>query len=367
MGSFKRSKGPTVTSPDRGHFANRTRDAFTVGPDDLVIVPMVAVALALVKLVRLIIRLLIRLLDFLFPILLQLMRFPLFTLRILGDGITAATRAIVAILPVGGTRRAAWREAVATYWAWLRQRFSYRAFEEWLHHAFESGMAWVFKTCRTLSPRAALLVIFGAVLWLPISFGAATLMHALLLAYATKLPAWMQLLHPFATVIAKSKLLVLPVYPAAWPQAKKHPLVQGMFEAWRVIASLTLARKTAVRYGQLDSAGAVAVDGLKQAASRVGLRELYELFLAGVNETAAAIGWGIHLMLLGLISVLGALPLVGDLVQRYVADYEEAERRPSEAFSSRVSDFFARWSIKFTAEYYETKEREATAHGHAAG
>ena len=32
-------------------------------------------------------------------------------------------------------------------------------------------------------------------------------------------PSWIQLLHPVATVIAKSKLLVLPAYPAAWPQA----------------------------------------------------------------------------------------------------------------------------------------------------
>ena len=38
------------------------------------------------------------------------MRFPLFTLRILGDGIAALLKGIVRILPVGGTRRAAWRE-----------------------------------------------------------------------------------------------------------------------------------------------------------------------------------------------------------------------------------------------------------------
>ena len=40
-------------------------------------------------------------------------------------------------------------------------------------------------------------------------------MHAVLFAKVTSWPAWMQLLHPLATVIAKSKLLVLPVYPAA--------------------------------------------------------------------------------------------------------------------------------------------------------
>jgi hypothetical protein len=52
-------------------------------------------------------------------------------------------------------------------------------------------------------------------------------MHAVLLANAASLPAWMQLLHPVAAVIAKSKLLVLPAYPAAWPQAKKQAWVQA--------------------------------------------------------------------------------------------------------------------------------------------
>ena len=84
-------------------------------------------------------------------------------------------------------------------------------------------MEWVFRKCRTLSPRTAFYVIIAAILWLPISLGVATTMHALLLANAASLPAWMQLLHPFATVIAKSKLLVLPVYPAAWPQATPRP------------------------------------------------------------------------------------------------------------------------------------------------
>ena len=48
----------------------------------------------------------------------------------------------------------------------------------------------------------------------------------------------MQFLHPVATVIAKSKLLVLPVYPAAWPQAKQHPFMQAMIRCYRYLASL---------------------------------------------------------------------------------------------------------------------------------
>src|SRR5215212_5978820 len=164
--------------PGRGH----TPDDFTVGVEDVVIVPLAAAALAVKQALTSALTLLIRLLDLLFPILLQLMRFPLFTLRILGDGIITLSKAVVAILPVGRARRAAWREWISIYWALLRQKISYHAFEQWLHHAFENGMAWVFETCRTLTPRSALIVIFGAVLWLPVSFGAATLLHGVLLA-----------------------------------------------------------------------------------------------------------------------------------------------------------------------------------------
>ena len=85
-------------------------------------------------------------------------------------------------------------------------------------------------------------------------------MHAVLLANAALLPAWMQLLHPVATIIAKSKLLVLPAYPAAWPQAKKHAWVQAAFRCMHRIAALNRIRKTAHRYEQSKQAFAQAGD-----------------------------------------------------------------------------------------------------------
>ena len=149
-------------------------ESFGPGVDDLVIVPLVVVAFAIWRILRRTFFILIDIIDFLFPILLQVMRFPLFTLRILGDGIAALLKGIVRFLPVGGDRRTAWREFISQHWAWLRQKFSYKAFEQWLHHAFENGMAWVFKTCRAMTPRTAFIVLIGAVLWLPISFTIAT-------------------------------------------------------------------------------------------------------------------------------------------------------------------------------------------------
>jgi len=336
-------------------------ESFPVGLEDLVLLPLVTLAVAVKWTIKGIINLLVRLLDILFPLFMQIMRFPLFTLRILGDGIAALTKVIVSILPVGGTRRAAWRNAISAYWAWLRRKFSYHAFEEWLHHAFEKGMAWVFRRCRTLTPNQALLVIFGAVLWLPISFGAATLMHTLLIAYATSLPAWMQLLHPLATVIAKSKLLVLPVYPAAWPQAKQHPLVQSLFQVWSYLATLYLFRKTAARFRQTDTAAIAGAETLERGAQSAGLTGFNNALFDALNTTATLFAYGVRAVLLWCIAALAAVPVFGNIVRRYEAQYEEVGRHPKPPVSERMNDFYARWSVKFTAKYYEDREREEAA------
>jgi hypothetical protein len=178
-------------------------------------------------------------------------------------------------------------------------------------------MAWVFRKCRHLTPNTALLVILGAVLWLPISFGAATALHAVLFAKVMSLPAWMQLLHPLATIIAKTKLLVLPVYPAAWPQAKKHPFVQLVFMSYQTIKCLYVIKKVYFRYRQAETAGIAAVERLERAAI-----------------LASAVTW--------LRKVL------------------VAKRFGVEKPTRKLRSFFGRWSIQFSAEYYESKERQAS-------
>ncbi len=310
----------TATKSQLGSYGS-----FGVGVEDIVILPLVAIAVIVKVLLRALLTILVDIIDWLFPILLQVMRFPLFTIRILGDGIAVLLKGVMRFLPIGNMRRQAWQGFISRNWAWCRQSLSYRAFEEWLHHALEDGMAWVFRKCRSLTPPVALLVIIGAVLWLPISFGVATLMHAVLVAKAASLPPWMQLLHPVATVIAKSKLLVLPAYPAAWPQAKRHPVVQAMITFWRHLTTLYLMRKIGYRYGQ----------------------------------TELAIERGLRALAAGTVAVLSALPLSSGIVRRYKEHCEEVSRQPSAPFSDKVTDFFARWSIKFSPEYYEAKEREA--------
>src|SRR6266850_4351072 len=256
-------------------------------------------------------------LDYAFPLAMQIVWLPLFAARVLGNVIVTVINGALRFLPISETKRRQWSISIRRNWSWLRRKISYRAFEQAVHIAFESGMAWVFRKCRHLTPNTALLVILGAALWLPISFGVATAMHAVLFAKVTSWPAWMQLLHPLATVIAKSKLLVLPVYPAAWPHAKKHPFVQLVFKSYETIKDLYVIKKVGFRYRQAETAGIAAVEKLERTA--------------------------------GLASVV-----------TWLRKAHVAERFGVEMPTQKLSSFFSRWSIKFSAEYYEAKEQQAS-------
>jgi hypothetical protein len=182
-----------MNSAMRGPVAARPPSA---GLDDLIIVPLVLVAVAISKLLKGVFSILIYVLDYAFPILLQLMRIPLLAARLVGDGVEFFLEGALQCLPVSRAKRDALRTRVRQQWIWFRRNISYRAFEQALHHAFEAGMAWVFRKCRRLTPSGALLVIAVALLWLPISFGTATALHATLIARAKSLPAWINCCTP---------------------------------------------------------------------------------------------------------------------------------------------------------------------------
>jgi hypothetical protein len=283
----------------------------------VVIIPLVVVTLAAINILRFIVSILMRLLDYAFPLAMQIVWLPFLAARLLGNVIITVLYGALRFLPISEAKRRRWHLTMHRNWSWLRRRISYRRFEQAVHTAFENGMGWVFRKCRHLTPNTALLVILGAVLWIPISFGAATAMHAILLAKATSWPAWMQFLHPLATILAKSKLLVLPVYPAAWPQAKQHPFVQLVFKGYQTAKDTYAIRKFGFRYRQAKLAGIAAVDRLERTA--------------GVSS---AVRW---------------------LREAHVANRFGVERPTQE-----LRSFFARWAIKFSAEYYEAKERQAS-------
>jgi len=171
-----------------------------------------------------------------------------------GDGIAWMLKWLFDPLPRPGATGEEWRDLVDRRWSHLRQRMSYEAIAMRARNVLRRGTARFFQKCGALSPRAALFVIASAMLWLPSSAAISIGIHTVLLANAASLPAWMQLLHPVATVIAKSKLLVLPAYLAAWPQAKKHAWVKAAFRWAHRFAELDCMRKAAHRYRQTKQA-----------------------------------------------------------------------------------------------------------------
>ena len=285
--------------------------------DDVIIIPVVFVTLAVNKALYFILLLLMRLLDYAFPVALQIAWLPLFAVRVFGNIVVMAMKGMLRFLPISESKRRQWRKSIGQGWSWLRRKISYRSFEHAVHNAFENGMAWVFRNCRDLTPSSALLVIMGAAIWLPISFGAATAMHAVLLAKASSWPAWVQLLHPLATVIAKSKLLVLPVYPAAWPQARRHALVQNVFKIYKATRSFYVVRKFRSRYRQAELAGLATLEVLERTTG-----------------FTSAIKW--------------------------LRNAHAPRRFGVRKSTQKVRSFFSRWSIKFSPEYYEARERQGS-------
>jgi hypothetical protein len=330
---------------------------FRAGIEDAIILPLVVAASTAKHLAGAVLSLLVRILDYAFVLAINLTRFPLFVVKALGDGVIAAVQGFVSCLPVSEENRRNWHELIGRKWARIRQAISYKAFEEAVHRAFERGMGWVFGKCRNLAPRTALYVIAGAVLWLPISFGSATAVHTLLLANAAVLPPWMQLLHPFATLIAKSKLLVLPVYPAAWPQAKKHPFIQMIGKGYRNFESLFLIQKMEHRYRQSEHAFGRTASGMERIATIVGLYQVAQRLRSGligmVERTAKAVREAAGTTL----QQLSRASLIGPAASSLLSELERVEQQREKA-SEKLRGAFARWSIKFSAEYYEAKEKE---------
>ena len=336
--------------------------AFEAGIDDVFIFPLVMIALVLKHVLKTALIILIRVLDIAFLVVMELVRFPLFAVRALGDGAIGGIRALVARLPLRQDTRLRWNTLIGQKWARIRRAISYKAFEQAVHHAFERGMEWVFRKCRALSPRTALYVIIGAILWLPISIGLATGMHALLLAKATSLPAWMQLLHPFATLIAKSKLLVIPVYPAAWPQAKKHPFLQTIGRAYRDFESLYLIQKMEHRYRQTQQGVGRLIEQMHPIADMVGLGLLWR----GIRAASVRIANWYSNTKFVIFQRMARARLIGPLVRSYLTYLDRMERR-HERISDKVRRGFDRWYVKFSAEYYEAKEAEQAARAAAEG
>jgi hypothetical protein len=236
------------------HSATRTpaatQDQFRIGVDDAIILPLVLIVFLAKTLYQAMFFIMPFICAFVLTLFLRMMTSPLLVAATVGDGVAWLIKHLADLPPLPGARRKTWRSLVDRRWSGLRHRMSHHAIAMMAQNALQRGSAWILQKCGALSPRAALLVIVSVTVWLPLSAAISIGMHAVLLAHAASLPAWMQLLHPVAAAIAKSKLLVLPAYPAAWPQAKAHIWVQAGFRCVHRVSELESMRKTAHRYRQ---------------------------------------------------------------------------------------------------------------------
>jgi len=289
---------------------------FGGGLDDVIIIPFVLVTLAVSKILRFILLMLMRLLDYAFPLAMQIVWFPLFAARVLGNVTVSVVSGGLRFLPVSGVKRRQWRISIRRKWSWLRRKISYRAFEQAVHAAFESGMAWVSRKCRHLTPNTALVVILGA------AFGFRSLSGVRRRCMQCCLPRsrpgqpgcnfcirW-QLSSPRASFWCSRCTRQLA-------QAKKNSFVQFLFKSFETIKRLYVIKKLGFRYWQAEITGIAVVEKLERTA--------------------------------------GVASLVTWLRKAHVAEHFGVETP-----TRKLSSFFFRWSIKFSAEYYEAKEREAS-------
>jgi hypothetical protein len=89
--------------------------------------------------------------------------------------------------------------------------------------------------------------------------------------------------------------------------------------------------------------------------------------LASINGAAAWTRKTAWAAMTRVVAILSRFPIFGGLVQRYTEHYDRANRDPALKFSDRTRSFFERWSVKFTAEYYDAKERADAAKSATTG
>jgi hypothetical protein len=97
---------------------------FGRGLDDVIIIPFVLVTLAVSKILRFILLMLMRLLDYAFPLAIQIVWFPLFAARVLGNVTVSVVSGGLRVLPVSGVKRRQGRISIRRKWSWLRRKIS---------------------------------------------------------------------------------------------------------------------------------------------------------------------------------------------------------------------------------------------------
>ena len=128
--------------------------------------------------------------------------------------------------------------------------------------------------------------------------------------------------------------------------------------------SLDVIRKARYRYRQAERGAAVVANSVWRAASRIGLADWLNAMRVPLTDMLTWIRKPWPDVMLWLRETFSGAPLISPIVNRYFARYGSVySTRPSE----QVHGLFERWSIKFSADYYEAKDREEDRNGPRLG
>jgi hypothetical protein len=109
------------------------------------------------------------------------------------------------------------------------------------------------------------------------------------------------------------------------------------------------------RYQQTERGAAVVAASVRRAAVRIGLADWFKAMRIPLTDMLTWMRKPWPDVMWRLLETFSGAPLIGPLVNRHFTRYESMySTRPSE----QVRGLFERWSIKFSADYYEAKDRE---------
>jgi len=128
--------------------------------------------------------------------------------------------------------------------------------------------------------------------------------------------------------------------------------------------SLDVLQKTRYRYQQTERGAAVLADSAGRAAAHIGLADWFNAMRAPLTDMLTWIRRPWPEVMLRLLETFSGGPLVSSMVNSYFARYGNVYSTPP---SEQVRGLFERWSIKFSADYYEAKDRQEGGSGPPLG
>lgn len=116
-----------------------------------------------------------------------------------------------------------WKKNIAA--GWDKAKVKYLAIKHRIHRWVEKKEQQVFGWGKKLPPDKAMFILIAASLFVPVSTALGFAGHFLIGKFLPLSLQWLQIL-PIS--LPKLKIFLLPLYPAAWPQAKKSALIKRL-------------------------------------------------------------------------------------------------------------------------------------------